>query len=100
MEQYVDPWKSCFAISPLATVVSSDGNGSDNDDGSVSVAVFIGTVVGTLLLTIVIIIMMIVMILCWRSRKSWKADDKNVQLPSADFPQQHILMTIQVSQIM
>ena len=54
-----------------------------------SVAV-IGVVVGTLLLTIVIIIIiMIVMIVCRRRKKSRRADDKNVQLSSADLPHQH-----------
>ena len=56
-----------------------------------SVAV-IGPIVGTLLLTIVIIIIMIVMIVCMRRKtKSRRADhgDKNVQLSSADLPQQH-----------
>ena len=55
-----------------------------------SVAVIIGAVVGTLLLTIVIIIIIIiVMIVCRRRMKSKRADDKNVQPPSVDLPQQH-----------
>ena len=54
------------------------------------VAVIIGAVVGTLLLTIVIIIIiMIVIIVCSRRKKSKRADDKNVQLSSSDFPQRH-----------
>ena len=52
--------------------------------------VVIGVVVGTLLLTIVIIInIVIVMIVCRRRKKSRRADDKNVQLSSADLPQQY-----------
>ena len=45
---------------------------------------------GTLLLVIVIIIIiMIVMKVCWKRMKSWRADDKNVQLSLANLPQQH-----------
>jgi len=89
MGQHIDACKLCIAVFPVATVVSSsDGNRSDNNDGSVSVAVFIGTVVGTLLLNIFIIIM-IVMILYWRNRKSRRADDKDAQSSSTNYPQQH-----------
>ena len=46
--------KSCIVVSLVVTVISSiDGNTSDNDDGSVSVAAIVGAVVGILLLTFV-----------------------------------------------